>query len=172
MDQTRRHPHRTTRPQADPIHDPREVAAWMLERMGLQTMDSAPLSRLVYLADGWHLAIEGRRLCLARPVAADGGPSYEAIHDGGVDLRSTVFTVRRHAFPARLAPRQAEVVDHVVARYGSFSPEAIARLLMWDHGAWTRTYMADDGRNATIATRAIEEEFTLLARIAREEAGR
>lgn len=155
-----------------PMHDPRDVGTLIIQRLGDRMVHSGVLGHITWLCDGWHLAIEGQRLCDSRAIAFDTGPGYQGIMDEGHvrGVRSLIGT--SHGMPARLTPRQADIVDHVLAKYGRMTSSDIGRCVRSSSGAWMRALLSRTGRNAEITSAAMLEEFSTLARLGREATAR
>lgn len=155
-----------------PMHDPRDVGTLIVQRLGSRMVDSGVLGRMVWLCDGWTLAITGQRLCDARAIAFDTGPGYQEIMDEGHlrGVRSLLGV--RHGTPARLADDQNEIVDRVLAKYGRMTSSEAGRCVRSPSGAWMRALLSREGRNAEITSAAMLEEFSTLARLGREASAR
>jgi uncharacterized phage-associated protein len=153
-----------------PLHDPRDVGQWIADRLGGVAINSYRLCNLVWLCDGWHLAIENQRLCDARALAMPTGPGYLEIVDDGHMREVRRALGLRHREPARLTGRQTEIAERVVAKYASLTSHSMGMATRSPQGAWMRTLLSKQGRNATIPDARILEEFTTLARLGREAA--
>lgn len=149
-----------------PLHDPRRVGQYVIDRLGDRFVDSGLLGHMVWLCDGWHMAIEGQRLCDARAIATSTGPNYDEIVDDGHSRGVHHMLGIVHTVPARLTSRQREIVHRVLAKYGRMTRSELGRCVRSPSGVWMRTLMA--GWNGEITSEAMGAEFLKLARLGRE----
>lgn len=151
-----------------PLHDPRRVGQYVIDRLGDRFVDSGILGHMVWLCDGWHMAIEGQRLCDARAIAMDTGPNYEEIVDDGHRRGVDHMLGLTHTVTARFTERQREIVRRVLVRYGRMTRREIGDCVRSPSGIWLRTLMT--GRNREITSEAMGAEFLKLARLGQEAA--
>lgn len=151
-----------------PLHDPRRVGQYVIDRLGDRFVDSGILGHMVWLCDGWHMAIEGQRLCDARAIAMDTGPNYDEIVDDGHSRGVDHMLGLTHAVAARFTERQREIVRRVLVKYGRMTRREIGDCVRPPSGIWLRTLMT--GRNREITSEAMGAEFLKLARLGQEAA--
>lgn len=150
------------------------------ERRALTHMQ---LQKLVYLAHGWNLAINGEPLIEDDVEAWEFGPVIRKLYDalrryGGEPIRrmiswgdDTPFPDDNFKEPARtaLANNERAVVDRVWDTYKSFQAFQLSALTHSRGSPWQDTY--EHGRNRVIETNKIWDYFADLAnRPAEEEA--
>ncbi|GAA3842792.1 hypothetical protein GCM10022243_06560 [Saccharothrix violaceirubra] len=103
------------------VHD---VAAAVLAATGPES--PMKLQKLLYYAQGWHLATEHTPLFEARIEAWKRGPVVPEVyyrHEGRSEVCSW-----HEGDPSRLAARERDVVASVVERYGHFSRHELSEM--------------------------------------------
>jgi uncharacterized phage-associated protein len=111
-------------PAKAPLANVDDVAAALIEQLG--QMDAMKLQKLLYYAQGWHLAITDRRL-FAEPVEAwRDGPVVSSVFQQHRGLR------RIYAWPSgdpkRLTEEDRQLIDLVCTSYGHLSGDDLSRL--------------------------------------------
>lgn len=148
-----------------PNYDPRAIANEFLELEG-GAMNQMRLQKLVYIANGWNLAINRAPLTDARIEAWDGGPVYRTIwnhiRDHGYDVAGRFFGWNGNAFKAPLSAEEKSVIQHVWRRYGAYSGLQLSQLTHREGTPWSNTYFGR-GRNSALDQREIQQHFTELA---------
>jgi uncharacterized phage-associated protein len=100
-----------------------DVAAAILEETG--TVTTRKLQKLVYYAQAWHLVFEGEPLFSNRIEAWRHGPVTRDLYN----RHRSLYTVDRwDGDPRALAESERRTVDWVLAKYGSFTAEALSRM--------------------------------------------
>lgn len=148
-----------------PGHDPLAIANEFLKLEG-RPMNQMRLQKLVYIANGWNLAINGEPLTDARIEAWDGGPVYRAIwnhiRDFGYNVKSRYFGADGEKFKADLTEDEKNVIHHVWKRYGDYSGQKLSELTHQEGTPWSKAYFAY-GRNSPVKQSDIRKHFTELA---------
>lgn len=148
-------------------HDPRSIANEFVKLNGNRVFNQMWLQKLVYLANGWNLAINKEPLTDSRIEAWDGGPVYRTIwnhlRDWGVDVQSHLFK-RNDGKPFEEALSDAEraVIQHVWKRYGQYSGRELSEMTHQDGTPWNNAYFGR-GRNSALDEREIQRHFVELA---------
>ncbi|KUR75757.1 hypothetical protein AQZ49_14430 [Novosphingobium sp. FSW06-99] len=125
------------------------------------------LQKLVYIANGWNLAINREPLTGARVEAWDGGPVYRTIwnhlRDFGSDRKTRLLCDNEgQPFEADLAPGETSVIQHVWDRYGSFTGSELSRMTHQEGTPWSNAYFGK-GQNAPLSEADIQQHFIELA---------
>ena len=136
------------------------------------------LQKLVYIAHGWNLAVNGKPLTVDTPKAGDFGPVYTelwgALRDYGGEpvlreIRNSDFTFgffdqdpQGHAV-ARLDAEEVAVIDRVYRVYGKFQAFQLSALTHHPGTPWTRVYGGGEGRSQDIPADMIRSYFVDLA---------
>ncbi|MBR0560035.1 Panacea domain-containing protein [Neokomagataea anthophila] len=150
-----------------PAHSPIAVANEFIKRMSSSaTPNQMQIQKLVYIANGWNLAINGCALVDENPEAWDGGPVFRkiwnSIRDFGYSkqegLLQGVFGVPKDHF----TPDEENIIDHVWKKYGIFSGYELSEMTHRPDTPWTDTYI-NSGRNAKIPHDLVRKHFIKLA---------
>jgi uncharacterized phage-associated protein len=150
-------------------HSSLAIANEFLRRHGAETLPShLQLQKLVYMAHGWNLAINGEPL-VAEPVQAwDNGPVFRKIWDHirdfgfGGKTRLLENPQTKKPFIAHLTPDETAVIDHVWKKYGVFSGLELSRMTHEPETPWSKTYFCN-GKNASISNEIIKNHYVDLA---------
>ncbi|MEA3538886.1 MAG: Panacea domain-containing protein [Pseudomonadota bacterium] len=150
-----------------PAYDPRAIANEFLKLNGGQPFNQMWLQKLVYIANGWNLAINGEPLTDSRIEAWDGGPVYRTIwnhlRDFGYDLKTMLLKKPNgEPYKADLSPAEKSVIEHVWKRYGGYSGLELSRLTHQEGTPWSNSYFSK-GRNAALDESDIKNHFVELA---------
>ena len=138
------------------------------------------MQKLVYLAHGWNLTINGAPLTEDVPAAWDYGPVYKELYDalrrfgsGPVtsEIRAGEFGVGMFLDPpeadeivrARLSDRERAVIDRVFSDYGKFHAFQLSALTHQDGTPWDQIYNRGDGRMSPIDNGRVKRRFIELA---------
>ncbi|AKK11133.1 Panacea domain-containing protein [Corynebacterium uterequi] len=128
-----------------------DVAAYITATHGVQ--GKVRLQKLCYLAQGWHLAWQGRPLFDDPLEAWVHGPVSKAV------WRSTTYG-EGNGEPASLSPREKEVIDSVADFYKHFS---VDDLVEYSHNDAWRAARGDlgpkDRGNQTLSNTDIYRSF-------------
>ncbi|MHC2020467.1 Panacea domain-containing protein [Methylobacterium sp. CM6247] len=126
------------------------------------------LQKMIYIAHGWNLAVNGEPLVAENPEAWDGGPVYrdiwDHIRDHGIDPSTKLFTdpVSKEVYEADLSAREKSVVDHVWNKYRKYSGRDLSRMTHMPGTPWTEVYL-NEGRDSAIPNHLIKQHYTNLA---------
>jgi uncharacterized phage-associated protein len=140
------------------------------------------LLKLVYIAHGWNLAVNGAPL-IAEPVRAwDYGPVIRDLYEhvkfyGSNPIQRPIADTDRevYRFFGSAAPKQSEVykahlsepeqdvVNRVWHRYGSYSGPRLSSLTHKPGTPWFQTYFGE-GKNHVIPNERIREHYIELAK--------
>lgn len=162
-----------------PNHRPEAIANEFLRRSsGLTQMQ---LQKLVYIAHGWNLAVNGDALVDREPEAWDRGPVFPDLREhiksaGSRPIDGLIHENddnpfaffghegRGRAFEASLTDRERAVIDQVFNRYGRMGAFRLSDLTHMRNTPWHKTYYGEAGRNARISNDLIREHYLELGR--------
>lgn len=150
-----------------PSYDPRAIANEFIKLNG-GPMDQMRLQKLVYIANGWNLAINRAPLTDARIEAWDGGPVYRTIwnhiRDWGYSFKGHLLSkpMGGEPYEADLLDSERSVLTHVWKRYGSYSGLELSRLTHQEGTPWSNAYFGS-GRNTPLDQEDIRQHFVDLA---------
>jgi uncharacterized phage-associated protein len=152
----------------DPMNTPLAIAAYIQLLIGGADMSSSRMSKLVYLANGWNLVIQGQPLTPSLAIASNTGPSYRDIVSdasnralrNGFGLSSTETAI--------MTESQRKVISHTLAKYAVLDDDRLRLCVAHEGSAWHQVYFGKGGRDAPIPSSHIEAEFRELARLSRE----
>lgn len=150
-----------------PRHDPRAIANEFIKLNGDRPFNQMWLQKLVYIANGWNLAINREPLTNARIEAWDGGPVYRTIwnhlRDFGNDMKTRLLCrLDGRPYEAPLSESERSVIQHVWKRYGEYSGLELSRLTHQQGTPWSNAYFGR-GRNAALDENEIQKHFVELA---------
>jgi uncharacterized phage-associated protein len=158
-----------------------EIANEFIRRAAAEkrALTQMQLQKLVYIAHGWNLAINGESLTHDDPQAWDYGPVYrdlwEALRTYGRtpvtrEIRNGEYLVgafdeERLDAPARaeLSADERAIVDRVYHAYGRFHAFKLSALTHEPDTPWTEVYADGGGRFQEIAPDKIRQYFLDLA---------
>ncbi|TMM48277.1 Panacea domain-containing protein [Qipengyuania marisflavi] len=125
------------------------------------------LQKLVYIAHGWNLAINGEPLVEDRIEAWDGGPVLRIIwnhlRDLGFNAKGGLLgKAEGKPFKAELSGSEKAIIRHVWKRYGSYTGNDLSRMTHQEGTPWSNAYFGM-GRNAALKNDDIKQHFTELA---------
>ncbi len=148
-----------------PNYDPRAIANEFLKLEG-RPMNQMRLQKLVYIANGWNLAINEEPLTKSRIEAWDGGPVYRAIwdhvRDYGYNVKARYFGLDGKRFKAELDDDEKSVIQHVWKKYGGYTGHKLSQLTHQEGTPWSNAYFGR-GRNSALLRADIQQHFTELA---------
>lgn len=165
-------------------HSAMGIANEFLRKQGKEhSLTHMQLQKLVYIAHGWNLAINGKPLTSNEIEAWDNGPVYpdmyqhlkryggraisDLIHEGD---DSAVFfrgSPRGHEYKANdLTLEEEAVINSVWENYGAHHAFRLSELTHSPGTPWSETYY-NIGRSALIRDPLIERHFQDLASRAR-----
>lgn len=136
------------------------------------------LQKLVYIANGWNLAISGQSLTDDEPQAWEYGPVYRELNDAlrRYGREKVTQEIRNAEFQpgyfmddpgavavARLSLDEAEVIKRVYRNYGQFHAYQLSALTHKTGTPWEQIYKEGQGRNQFIPSTMIRDHFVGLA---------
>lgn len=139
------------------------------------------LQKLVYIANGWNLAINGEPLVDEDAEAWDNGPVFRELWDHvtkygssritqliSPDTRRSFFGKKPSSEPytAKLTESERGVIEHVWRRYGKKGAFNLSNLTHQPGTPWYKAYFGI-GRNAKLDQDDIRKHYTKLAQAAR-----
>lgn len=143
------------------------------------------IQKLVYIANGWNLAINGSPLTADEPQAWDYGPVYRYLWNA---LRSygrtkVTETIKNSDFVpgmfadepdeepnANITEEERAVIGRVFRDYGHFEAFRLSALTHRDSTPWTEVYRDGQGRFDEIPSQLIRDHFVQLAQERRAQA--
>lgn len=144
------------------------------------------LQKLVYMAHGWNMAINGNGLVSDDPEAWTYGPVFRDLYDHtkgkGTRRIAAPLTPDDHeilrmfgegkkaeAYRAHLTEREEGVIRSVWKRYGALSGIRLSELTHQPNAPWFKA-ITERGRNAAITPDLIEPHYQELLRSAQSAA--
>lgn len=147
-------------------HDPRAIANEFLKLSGKGPFNQMKLQKLVYMAHGWNLAINGSPLVSGRIEAWDGGPVmrkiWDHIRDFGRNASGLFGSIENEPFKADLSDDERAVLNSVWERYGGYTGSQLSDMTHQEGTPWSNAYFGR-GRNAKLLDEEIKQHFTDLA---------
>jgi uncharacterized phage-associated protein len=152
----------------DGAHDPRAIANKMLDIRAEsgQPLTVMQLIKLVYIADGWSIALHERPLSKQNPQAWQYGPVYPTVYTAFKQFGSKPITA--HAcvkgtdvpYIEQFTAEEEELLRAVVASYGKLSAFALSNLTHQAGTPWSEAYAK--GAYSEIGIEAMREHFQEL----------
>lgn len=145
------------------------------------------LQKLVYISNGWNLALSGVPLVAESPEAWDYGPVYPALYEhtkffGRAVINRKITPDDSEAarffggaargtppYKAELTERERAIILQVWKRYGSMSGTRLSGLTHQPNTPWFDTYKGK-GRSAVIDRQLIKAHYDQLAQSAQQAA--
>jgi len=136
------------------------------------------LQKLVYIAHGWNLAINGAPLTYDNPEAWEYGPVYKELrravrHYGRAGVARPIANADfmpgsfaddpEEPAVASLTPQEKSVIDRVFRDYHAFHAFQLSALTHQDGTPWTKIYDQGRGKFDEIPAPMIREHFVELA---------
>lgn len=137
------------------------------------------LQKLVYIANGWNLAVNNAPLVAEDPCAWDYGPVYpnlwEALRKYGKEAVTSpikygdyglgVFADNREeTVHADLQPSEESLVKQVYDIYGHFHAFQLSAMTHQEGTPWHNVYVTEGKKKAPISVQSIKEHFLDLAK--------
>lgn len=146
-------------------HDPRAIANEFI-KLKDGPVNQMWLQKLVYMAHGWNLAINGEPLVSGRIEAWDGGPVMRAIwnqiRDFGQNANGLFGKKPGEPYGADLSADEVAVIKSVWKRYGGYTGRQLSEMTHQEGTPWSNAYFGR-GRNAKLLDDDIKQHFTELA---------
>ena len=149
-----------------PNHDPRAIANEFIKLNG-GPMNQMKLQKLVYLSNGWNLAINRAALVNGRIEAWDGGPVmriiWNHIRDCGLNASGYLMGDKDgNPFVADLSDTERDVIRHTWQRYGGYTGLELSEMTHEPGTPWSNAYFGA-GRNSELLSCDIQQHFIELA---------
>jgi uncharacterized phage-associated protein len=156
-----------------------EVANWFIDKAGPDPINSIRLQKLIYLAQGWSLAVRNYRLIFEPIEAWDYGPVVPTLHEQLKAYGSGPITKllpdadrliqRRRSAPAEFAPLSDEgakkLLERVWSVYGGFSDVELTAAVTTPDGPWAtaRAESQNPNRPPVISPYSMRDFFARAA---------
>lgn len=157
-----------------PNHRPTAIANEFLRRRQNSAWPQQMwIQKLVYIAHGWNLAINGKPLVNETPQAWDNGPVFRSIWDhikenGYRSPYSTLVDAETGVeISDSLTDDEKEVIDHVWVKYGGFSAQRLSKMTHRPGTPWSNAYL--QARNALLDENEIKNHYIKLGKAGRSE---
>lgn len=166
-----------------------EIANEFIRRAGraARHLTHMQLQKLVYIANGWNLAINNAPLTTDIPSAWDYGPVYKDMFDALRRYGSNPVTqpIRAGDFgvgvfmqgpdaagvvQAALSQREMDVIERVFNDYGQFHAYSLSALTHQAGTPWDQVYRGGAGKLLPIDNERVRNHFIDLARNPRPSA--
>lgn len=146
-------------------HDPRAIANRILD---IRSEEGKPLTvmqliKLIYIADGWSLALRGVPLSSENPEAWQYGPVYRSVYNafGGIGARPVEnrALIRGTELPLTevFSDEEDKILRMVVFSYGKLSAYTLSNLTHQPGTPWSKAYAG--GAYAEIDLEEMREHF-------------
>ncbi|WP_208990311.1 Panacea domain-containing protein [Pseudovibrio brasiliensis] len=159
-----------------PRHSPCAIANEFLRRRGSPTYPSQMyIQKLVAIANGWNLAINGEPLVSEAPQAWVNGPVFRQIWDfvkeGGFKGPNSeiVDPITGQIITSKISGNEEEILDHVWKKYRNYTPQQLSDLTHQANSPWAYAYF-EKGKNAEIDTERTRQYYIKLALAGRSNA--
>lgn len=141
------------------IHD---IAAAVLNKFP-KGLSASALQKLVYLSQGWSLALRNEPLFPGEFEAWPSGPVSRSLYNQHINM----FSIHTwpHGDPTLLDEAEQLIVDAVVRRYGALTGLQLAELPLVKGTPWMRAYHKQGnktGSRALLAEDEMQRHFTAL----------
>jgi uncharacterized phage-associated protein len=133
------------------------------------------IQKLVAIANGWNLAINGEPLVNSAPQAWKNGPVFRQIWDfikeGGHKGPNCEIAdpVTGQIVTGRVSGSEQDIIDHVWKKYRNYTPQQLSDLTHQANSPWAHAYF-EKGRNAEIDTERTRQYYIKLALAGRSHA--
>ncbi len=137
---------------------------------GEQPFTQMQLQRLVYIANGWNLAINGSPLTVDSPEALHYGPVYDLLRVALIryGTRPVTREIRFCDFSsddselevvAKLDKIEMPVIERVFKVYGRFHSYQLSALTIQNNAPWADVYNGGAGEYRQIPSEMIRQQF-------------
>ncbi|MCI5075253.1 Panacea domain-containing protein [Oricola sp.] len=126
------------------------------------------IQKLVHIANGWNLAVNGYPLVDELPQAWDNGPVFRSIWDHIKEYgfrgkhNTLVDPEKKTVISEELTDNERRIIDHVWAKYGHLSGGQLSKLTHEPDTPWERAYFGR-GRNSRLDPEDIRNHYIDLA---------
>ena len=132
----------------DDAHDPRAIANKILEirQETGEPMTLMQLIKLVYIADGWSMALRGKPLSKHNPQAWQYGPVYPTAYTAFKQFGARPITAPAYVkgtnvpFEEEFSTEEEELLRAVVNSYGKLSAFALSNLTHQPDTPWSKAF--------------------------------
>lgn len=149
-------------------HDPRAIANRILE---IRNETGEPISlmqiiKLVYIADGWSLAIHDKPLSKHNPQAWQYGPVYPTVYTAFKQFGSRPITAPAYLkgtdvpYAEEFTPEEEDLLRAVVNSYGKMSAFALSSMTHEPNTPWSEAY--ENGAYSEISMEKMKSHFRRL----------
>lgn len=153
----------------DHAHDPRAIANQILRMMHAEgkSVTLMQIIKLVYLADGWSLALRGKALSKHSPQAWQYGPVFPVVYKSFKRFGSSKIDapaldpVTGVEVSERFEEDELAVIKQVVDSYGKYHAFVLSEIMHKPNTPWTTTF-EKSGAYAEIPIQLIAEHFSQL----------
>ena len=152
-----------------PNHPATAIANEFLKRRSGTTIPAQmQLQKLVHMANGWNLAVNGQPLVDELPEAWDNGPVFRSIwnhiRDYGFGAKTKQLEDHWTDEPieANLSENERGVIDHVWNKYRCFNGLELSRMTHEPGTPWSTAYFSR-GRNSPIPNDEVRRHYVDLA---------
>jgi uncharacterized phage-associated protein len=157
-----------------------EIANEFIRRAGAdqRALTQMQLQKLVYIAHGWNLAIQGQPLTHDEPQAWTYGPVYRDLWDSLRQygrspvtreilneeyLLGTFEDNPKGVAKASLNDQETKIIERVYRDYGKFHAFQLSALTHEPGSPWTKVFDSGVGKFSTIDNDLIKEHFIEIA---------
>jgi len=140
------------------------------------------LQKLVYIANGWSLALLGAPLTTNEPRAWDYGPVYPDLwHQlkryGSAPIKSPLYSpfgsvgdeeLQLTEYNAKLSPEEEQLVDEVWRSYGQMDGLELSQLTHQPGTPWFQVFSEQGNRSGVIAHDLVQNHYSELAEAAND----
>lgn len=152
----------------DSAHDPRAIANKILDIRAEsgERLTLMQLIKLVYISDGWSLALLSKPLSSEHPEAWQYGPVFRSVYQAfaGIGARpvSGRATVGASQMPVteEFAPEEERLLKMVVGSYGKLSAYTLSNLTHQSGTPWSKAF--EQGPYTRIAMDEMRSHFESL----------
>ena len=154
---------------ADGAHDPRAIANKILairKEQIAEPLTLMQLIKLVYIADGWSMALRGKALSRQAPQAWQYGPVYPTVYSAFKRFGSKPITEPAYVkgteipYVESFTPDEEQLLEAVVKGYGKLSAFQLSRLTHQPDTPWSEAY--ERGIYSEISREKMQSHFSGL----------
>lgn len=155
-----------------PHHDPRCIANALIAKYEHHVPDRL-IMNLVFMANGWNLAIAGQGLILGPFIASDAGPTAPLLRMGFYearrDIAGSLMNMHGQRYMAKLEPNETALLERVFQRYGGLTCAELSAQVLTGGTPWSNAYFGT-GRAKAIDHNDTRDYFQRLALAGRTQA--
>lgn len=155
----------------DNAHDPRAIANEIIGMMSAEgkSVTLMQIIKLVYLADGWSMALNGKPLSKLSPQAWQYGPVFPTVYNAFKRFGSSKInefardSVTGVEISERFSESELALIKQVVDSYGKYHAFRLSEMMHQPGTPWTVTF-TKSGAYAEIPVQLIADHFDGLRR--------